>query len=692
MRECRLSAGIAPRQSLTRAEELGYDRPKRSIYPVFPVSFVQEEVVVMQASSRLPWFSLAWSACLLVIGGCSSKSSTPAADKPTAKFVLGNALKGFEPPPLTELDQLTWTDSPIFDSLEVLRASQEKLGPPELTADEALKLRNDSAENNRKILDALGRLAPADGDGVDFEATMVRHAGGDLTSTNPLFSSSVTDSEYSDLTSLYLINFDRDLKYFAPSELVVSWQTSADFLVDRFVLRDDLTWSDGKPFTAHDIEFTFKLIMSDHDELVIPAIRGSGTEQIKYIKAYDNRTLVVFHPDALATNWGNMNFPIMPKHIYEKSVREDPSLKRSKYHTAQETKPVVAGAYEFVGRKRGEEFVVRRREGYYMHNGKQVRPKPYFAQVRVKTIEDLNTALLALKAGDIHQMELRAEHWESQTVGDDYYAKNTKVTESEWTEFHFDWNLKSPYFSDSRVRWAMTYAMDYDELLNTICRGLYEQGQGTFHHDSWMFPKNPPELVKQDLDKAEDLLDEAGWTDSDGDGVRDKEIDGQVVPFEFQLMTYQTETGIQAATLMKECLEQIGVIANVKPTEFVIIQDKLLKHEFDGCMGGWGAGTDPDTTWNIYGTGQQRNYGQYSNTQVDELFMAGRRERDREKRAEIYGQIHRLLWEDQPVTWLFYRNAFFGFNKKVRGYNFGPLGPFKFSPGFMSIYQAAAQP
>ena len=59
------------------------------------------------------------------------------------------------------------------------------------------------------------------------------------------------------------MSFDRDFKYFAPKELVESWQTTDDRMVDRFVLRDDLTWSDGKPFTAHDVEFTFKLIMSD---------------------------------------------------------------------------------------------------------------------------------------------------------------------------------------------------------------------------------------------------------------------------------------------------------------------------------------------------------------------------------------------------------------------------------------------
>ena len=66
----------------------------------------------------------------------------------------------------------------------------------------------------------------------------------------------------------------------------------------------------------------------------------------------------------------------------------------------------------------------------------------------------------------------------------------------------------------------------------------------------------------------------------------------------------------------------------------------------------------------------------YSNARVDELFKQGRREFDREKRAAIYGEIHKILWEDQPYTWLFYRNAFYGFNKKLRGYNFSPRGPF----------------
>ena len=131
-------------------------------------------------------------------------------------------------------------------------------------------------------------------------------------------------------------------------------------------------------------------------------------------------------------------------------------MARSDYHTKLEDHPVVGGPYELSRRERNQEFVVRRRENYYMHDGKQVRPKPYFKEIRVKVIEDLNTALLALKAGQIEEMILRPEQWFNQTNGDDFYRLNTKVNAVEWTEFHFVWNMKTPYFSDNRVRQAMS--------------------------------------------------------------------------------------------------------------------------------------------------------------------------------------------------------------------------------------------
>ncbi len=625
----------------------------------------------------------------------ATASASPAAEEqkdatPTKPFKLGDLIQPFTPPPLAELDKTAgWVDNPVLSGMEIMRKKQEAAGPPPVPVDQALALHNDSPENNTKIVRAVGQLAPPDGKGVDFDATYVRHVAGDLKSSNPLLITSITEFEYQGLTGIGFIGYDQDLNYFAPREIVVSWQSSKDHMMDKIVLRDDLTWSDGKPITAQDVMFSFQVIMTE--SVPILAVR-QGTDQIKWVQAYDDHTIVYFHKAALATNTTNIGFPIIPKHIYEKSLADDPTMARSEYHTRLEDHPVVGGAFDLVSRARNQEFVLRRRESYYMHNGKQVRPKPYFREVRVKVIEDFNTALLALKAGQIEEMELRAEQWTNQTSGDDFYKLNTKVTAPEWTEGHFIWNLQSPFFADKRVRQAMSWAYDYDEFLKKITYNLYEQGRGPFNPGSWMFPKNGPQPYHQNLDKAEDLLDEAGWVDSDGDGVRDKEINGRRMPFEFTLLTYQTETGIQAATLMKECLQKIGIRCNVKPTEFTVLVDSQQKHQFEAAMGLWGSGTDPDSTANIFATGESRNSGIYSNKRVDELYEKGRREFDREKRGAIYGEIHNILWEDQPYTWIFYRNSFYAFNKNIRGYNFSPTGPYLFSPGFDSVFKPTAKP
>ncbi|MEX2357201.1 MAG: peptide ABC transporter substrate-binding protein, partial [Pirellulaceae bacterium] len=109
---------------------------------------------------------------------------------------------------------------------------------------------------------------------------------------------------------------------------------------------------------------------------------------------------------------------------------------------------------------------------------------------------------------------------------------------------------------------------------------------------------------------------------------------------------------------------------------------------FDAAFGGWGSGTDPYSTKNIFGTDENRNYGQYSNPEVDKLFEEGLYELDQDERAKIYGKVHTILHEDQPYTWLFYRTDLQAFNKELRGYKMSPSGPFIYNPGTHSIWRA----
>jgi len=615
-------------------------------------------------------------------GGKSASAAAKSKDE-RLPFKFGDLIEPFTPPPLEELERsVTWVERPVLDALKLLREKQAR-EKPLVSLAEALRMRNQSDNDNRKILSALGRL-PASDDDVNWDAVINRHAYGDVNSTNPILASSVIEFDIAGLIGFGLFSFDADFNPFASSDTVVSWHTSKDGLYDKVVMRRDLTWSDGHPITAHDVVFSFQAIMTS--AIPVPAQR-SGTDKLKWVHAYDDYTLVFFHKEPYAINVWNLNFSVIPKHIYEPHLAKDPTLVNDPYFVELENRPISGGAYVIRSRTRSQEVVLERREDYYLHNGKQVRDKPFFKTIRFRIRPDLSTALLALKAGDIDELQLAPEQWRYQTNDDAFYRTNTKVHGVEWTEFHFLWNCGQPPFDDVRVRKAMSYAMDYKELLTNLRYGLDAPCNGVFHPTSRWAPKPPLPFYQQDLDQAEALLEEAGWVDSDGDGVRDKVIGGQRVPLEFTILTVNKQDRVDICTLLKDCLDQIQVKCHVKPLEFPTVIAKLQAHDFQAAFGGWGTGTDPYTLENIFKTGEQRNYGQYSNPEVDRLFEEGLRELDPQRREKIYARIATLLYEDQPYTWLFYQNSFYGFNKSLRGYNFSPRGPYHYSPGFASIWK-----
>jgi len=363
-------------------------------------------------------------------------------------------------------------------------------------------------------------------------------------------------------------------------------------------------------------------------------------------------------------------------------------MEQSARHVELENNPVVCGPYRLVSRVRGNELLFERREEWYLHNGRQVREKPHFKTVRLRVITEPAVALLSLKKGEIDDLEMTAEQWMQQSNDDEFYELNTKAAGVEWTTFMFNWNIETPFFRDVRVRRAMGLAFDHKELAETINFGLFDQATGPYHATSWMAPKPGPKPLVQDLDAAEELLDQAGWIDTDGDSIRDREVDGKRIPFEFNILCTNAPERIRICTLLKSALEQIGVICNVRPLEFAVLQDRTLNHNFEGAFGGWGAGADPDLSYNIYGTKQGRNYGNYSNPEVDRLFVEARQEFDRAKRAALYGQIHMLIAADQPSTFLFSRNSFYAFNKRLRGYQFSPRGPYHYGPGMLGMFKA----
>jgi peptide/nickel transport system substrate-binding protein len=472
----------------------------------------------------------------------------------------------------------------------------------------------------------------------------------------------------------------------ADADVVTRWRRNP--LAEWIVLRDDLVWEDGTPLTAEDFEFTFHVL---RDERV--ATSALGAEPLRWVRAYDARNLVIFHKEPLVTNVWNAAFPALPRHVYSPGLAEDPTMRVSDWNVYWNFHPLSGGRYRIVEHEGHEHVLLSRRENYHLgKDGKQVRDKPYVKAVRFRFIADDTAAFLDFLKGGIDATRLLPQQWMRAAGQPEFVRQGVKVHGAEWGFSYIGWAQRPvpdvPFFKDRRVRLAMTFALDHQEMLEGLYSGLYDPATGPFSPESWMAdPQVGP--FRQDLDRAEALLDEAGWADSDGDGGRDKTIDARKWDFEFTMSTTPGGTGGQVAVLLKQDLESIGIRMHIKVLEWTAFVQEQAEHRSQAWIAAVGTGTDPDAhrdLWKSEGYPKGRNIAGYSNPEVDELFEKGVREFDFEKRRRIYQRIHKLVAEDQPVTFLIFRRSFWAFGKRLRGYGFSPRGPFGSSPGFLGVW------
>jgi len=595
----------------------------------------------------------------------------------------------FVPPSLEALKTVKWSPQRVVSGFDVLREIQAPRPAP-LPEDEALRLRNTDPQSNARIAAAVGRLPRSDEE-VDWDATYFRYLPSDVRTFNYIFYSSRYEGEVLPLVYAGLFGFDSNLVPLAGAETVSEWSTSEDRMMDRVVLRDDITWSDGKPFTAHDVEFSFRTIMSP--DVRCPAVKN-GADKLKMVKAYDARTVVYFHKEPLVTNVFNLNFPIMPKHVYEPTLARDPTMQASEEHIRLSENPVTSGQYRLVSWKKGQEIIFERRPEWYERHGKRIRPKPHFKRIHFRIIADRAAAFLAFRSGEIDEYELTPDHWALQTNGDDFHARATKVWGTEWSLYWIGWNQRpipdAPYFKDRRVREAMAIAFPYSEFIEKITYALYQPATGIFHTDSWMAdPALQP--FRQDLPRAAKLLAEAGWADTDGDNILDRMENGQKVPFRFSfLIPAGNPLYGNIASLQKRDLEKLGVVCEVKEMDFTTVQALAREHRFHAICFGFGTGADPDTVRNILGTKayeEGRNFTGYSNPKVDDLLEKGQKEFDPARRAAIYREVDRIVATDLPFSFVCFRPTLAALSKDVRGYNFSPRGPYGFTPGVGAVWK-----
>jgi peptide/nickel transport system substrate-binding protein len=291
----------------------------------------------------------------------------------------------------------------------------------------------------------------------------------------------------------------------------------------------------------------------------------------------------------------------------------------------------------------------------------------HITRVLVRFVPEPATQLLELKTGGIDGMTLQPEQYAKQTDGEAFERLARKFRYpglSQYTYLGFN-HARAP-FGDRRVRWALSHAIDRDELIRGVALGLARPCTGPY---SPLVPEYDPsvEPVRYDLTEAARLLDEAGWK-LGSDGVRAK--DGR--RFEFKLITNKGNAAREKTVLiLQQQFAKLGVKVQVQLIEWsTFLSNYVDKKDFDAVVMGWQLGLEPDqySIWHSSQTGPgQFNFISYKNPVVDRLLEQGRMEFDPRKRVAIYRAFHRALAADQALCFLYAPDELSALSLKFRG-------------------------
>lgn len=489
---------------------------------------------------------------------------------------------------------------------------------------------------------------PARGDAIVFGTI------GDASTLIPMLASDSASHEYAGNIFDGLLTYDKTLSVLEP-RLAESWEVEDGGQRITFHLRRDVKWTDGTPFTARDVQFGFNLIRD-------PSTLTSYSEDYKQVQSFellDDFTFRVVYEKPFApalSSWGSM--VVLPRHLLEgKNINE----------TDFGQHPVGLGAYKFEEWERNTRFTLRANPDYY-------RVRPWIERVVYRVIPDDSTQFLELKSGGLDMMGLTPLQYTRQTSTPVFARDFRKYRYVSNAYTYMGYNLSDPRFADVRVRRAFSLAVNKQEIVDAVLFGLGRPAEGPYRPGTaWINEDLPP--YPFDPARSRELLAEAGWTDTDGDGILDK--DGK--PFAFQILTNQgNDQRLKTATIIQKRLRDVGVDVSVRVLEWsAFINDFIDKRRFEVIVLGWSLSLDPDQydIWDSSKTGyKQFNFVGYKNPEVDALLEKGRREFDTAKRKEIYDRLQEILYEDQPYTFLYVPEATPILAARFRGVEEAPAG------------------
>ena len=454
------------------------------------------------------------------------------------------------------------------------------------------------------------------------------------------------------------------------------WELSEDKMTYAIYLRKGVLWHDfvdpvtGKKWqnmevTADDFKFYVDVIKNKDVDCAPYRTYLMDLEKVEVLSKYKFK--VYWKKKYFLSEAITLGLIPLPRHLYH---AYDGPFDGKKFNDDFERNKIIVGCgpYRFVRWDAGQRIFLSKNDAYF---GKKYGAAPSISAIIFEIIKHPGTQYQALLSGDIDRMILTADQWTNRTDtpefdpnSSEYKVKKLKYLARSYS--YIGYNQKNPLFKDKRVRRALTHLVDRGKILKIVFAGLGQITTGPFFIDSPYYDKGiKPYLFS--IKEAKRLLKEAGWADTDGDGILDK--DGK--KFGFTVLTISNSTVQEKMfAIIKEDMKKAGIKMNISKVEWSVYIQRLEKKDFEVVSLGWALGfeSDPSQIWHSSAAdvmGSSNHIG-FKNKRADELIEKIRTCFDLEERVKLCHEFQALIHEEQPYTFLFSPDALVAIDKNYR--------------------------
>ncbi|KUO51074.1 MAG: hypothetical protein APF76_16395 [Desulfitibacter sp. BRH_c19] len=462
----------------------------------------------------------------------------------------------------------------------------------------------------------------------------------EIESLNPLIAYSAPAYEVLQLNYNLLVTWDQDLQ--PVPNLAKDWSSNEDGTQWTLYLEEGVSWHDGEPFTSEDVKFTFEYLrdngLSYFYEYVAPVID---------IETPDENTIVLKFEEASA--WmPQLWVPILPKHIWEGIDPEEAET------TYENSNPIGTGPFQVVEHKKGQFTRMAANKDYF-------KGAPEIDEVVITVYGNASTAAEALKLGEVDVLtEIPAAQFRSLEGEPDIVTLDSKspsfveLAINSWTDSESKGN---PLLADKNIRVAMDYAVDREHLIDAVLFGYGEVGSTLVPpmYEYWHYSLDPQEKREFNLDKAREVLEEAGYTDVDGDGIRQSTA-GELLDFDLLLRSESPEE-VRMGRIIAEWFNDIGINVNIEVVDSGVLTDRIYDNgDYDMFIWGYYMDVDPTSILRIMTTDQILSWNDsfFSNSEYDRLFALQEKQIDWEERQQTVYEMQRIVYEEAPYIIIAY--------------------------------------